>query len=66
MHEHVSGVWKGAHGTALPEDRTVCLPAPEATRETGETCAFPGNYPSTPPASCVIWVMQFKHRLSPE
>lgn len=52
MHEHVPGVWKGAHRAALPENGTVCLPAPETAPETGETCAFPGSHPSTAPGSC--------------
>lgn len=52
MHEHVSGIWKGTHRKALPENRTVCLSASETTRDRGETCVFPKSYPSSSCISC--------------
>lgn len=66
MHEHVSGIWKGAHREALPENRTVCLSAPETTCDRGETCGFQKNYPSTSVSLVLIWVMHFRSWPSPD
>lgn len=49
MHEHVSGLWKGTHREALPENRTVCLPAPQTPRHTGEASQ---RHPSRSHVSC--------------